>query len=122
MKPIFRIGLILVFLAGICGWPALKSQDNLMSDAARKFWLQNNPQHSGNGEFKFDRISRHGDLFIYERYCPASFVILMRSKEEIIPAGYSFQNLFYDSVRVLKSGTPAFFASAFIAAFATYGS
>ena len=95
MKPIFRIGLILVFLAGICGWPALKSQDNLMSDAARKFWLQNNPQHSGNGEFKFDRISRHGDLFIYERYCPASFVILMRSKEEIIPAGYSFQNLFF---------------------------
>jgi Leucine-rich repeat (LRR) protein len=95
MKTEFRIGLALAILACLLICPCLKSQDITIDNAAVKFWLEKNPQKIRGQNFQFDRISRQGEATIYEKFNPASFIILVKTSEGFIPAGYSFQNLFF---------------------------
>lgn len=90
--------LILLFFVCLVGQASLNAQDLPMQVAARDIWLEKYPAQTGEKDFQFDRITRQGDLVVYERFDPASFIILMKTADKYALAGYSFQNLFFGNL------------------------
>ncbi len=95
MKPILRSGSMILLFAIFCESTPSFGQSSSMNEAARIVWLEKNPQVSGSIDFQFDRITRQGELVIYERFKPASFVILIPTKVGYNLVGYSSDNLFF---------------------------
>lgn len=95
MKPVPGCGLVLLGFAIFCGIIPLVAQTESMTESARNVWLEKNQHNPGEVDFQFDRITGQGDLFVFERFDPESFVILMNSVEGCILVGYSIDNLFF---------------------------
>jgi hypothetical protein len=85
-----------MLVLAVCNDPApLFAQQCSMSEEARNIWLQKNPDFKGDKDFQFDRITGQGELVVFERFNPASFIILMKADEVPLLVGYSFRNLFF---------------------------
>ncbi|MFA6483023.1 MAG: C10 family peptidase [Bacteroidales bacterium] len=97
MRQVLRIGLFLILAAGCGRGNYLLGQSGSATEVARKIWMENNPLSLVNGDFKFDRITEKGDLTIFEKFNPASFIILMSLKDGYSLMGYSFDNLFFNA-------------------------
>ncbi|MDD4646185.1 MAG: hypothetical protein PHY99_09375, partial [Bacteroidales bacterium] len=62
---------------------------------ARKIWLEKNSAAATEIDFHFDRITRQGNLAVFERFNPASFVMITAKHGDNRLIGYSCKNLFF---------------------------
>lgn len=85
----------MLMLAIVFGHQLLFSQGFELQSEARRIWFERNPDVPVNPDFKFDRITVKGDLAVFEKFAPASFVILVKTPESFALAGYSCKNLFF---------------------------
>jgi Leucine-rich repeat (LRR) protein len=90
-----RFFIVLIFLTGLIVPNNAAGQNSSMNDAAREFWIRHNPNRSNPLTFQFDRITRQEELVVYEKFSPASFIVLMETRSGCFPVAYSFSNLFF---------------------------
>ncbi|MCX6223472.1 MAG: hypothetical protein NTV01_01735 [Bacteroidia bacterium] len=103
MILLLRYGLVLFLLSAFAAKFPLLAQTGPMTEMARNIWLEKNPEFPVNTDFQFDRITGHGELVVYERFSPASFIILKNAPEGYLLVGYSFRNQFFGSTAGLAN-------------------
>lgn len=95
MKLKLELGLLVLLFAIFCDRTPLAAQTDSLNEVARSIWQEKSPRKGGNQAFRFDRITVKGELIVYERFNPASFIILKKTSEGFSLVGYSFNNLFF---------------------------
>lgn len=97
MKPLLRSALVILLVAVFYEPAFLFAQTGSLTDEAKKVWQQNNPHFPLPDNFQFDRISRQGQLVVFETFHPASFLIMAQTPDGFTVAAYSYKNLFFSN-------------------------
>jgi hypothetical protein len=95
MKPQIRAALIISLTTLFCLVPRATAQTGSMTDTAVRLWKQNNRVFPDSGDFHFDRVTREGELVVFETFHPATFIIMSETAAGEVLVGYSFENLFF---------------------------
>jgi len=103
MKPIPKYGILALGLI-FFGCLSLVGQTNSLEEIARNIWLEKNSQAATAIDFHFDRVTSRGNLVVFERFNPASFVMISAKHRDRRLIGYSCKNLFFGKPDGLENG------------------
>jgi len=100
MKPLLKFGLIFICLAIYGEQSNLNGQGISVEETAKILWLEKSGHLWEGNVLQFDRVTGFNGLYVFEKFDPASFIILSGGTDGFLLVGYSFDNLFFakDSV------------------------